>query len=186
MLAVMTVAVKVDVAAAAAAAAAVGMLATILVLLVASLPFTCLLQQLEPTLSWNSSFSKRKKRQKNSPLGNRRLKSALVFTKMFKIITSTPRSNFSKMRDHRKAQAPRGNLMRPQHLYKSVFTKALLTNQRTDRPMDSLLQKFVYKRFIRGVLPWFLIYIVMVNQFVYICHSQCAERHIMNVTVVTL
>ena len=51
MLAVMTVAVKVDVAAAAAAAAAVGMLATILVLLVASLPFTCLLQQLEPTLS---------------------------------------------------------------------------------------------------------------------------------------
>ena len=104
MLAVMTVAVKVDVAAAAAAAAAVGMLATILVLLVASLPFTCLLQQLEPTLSWNSSFSKRKKRQKNSPLGNRRLKSALVFTKMFRIITNTPRSNFSKMRDHRKAQ----------------------------------------------------------------------------------
>ena len=40
MLAVMTVAVKVDVAAAAAAAAAVGMLATILVLLVASL-LTC-------------------------------------------------------------------------------------------------------------------------------------------------
>ena len=51
MLAVMTVAVKVDVAAAAAAAAAVGMLATILVLLVASLPFTCLLQQFQPTLS---------------------------------------------------------------------------------------------------------------------------------------
>ena len=109
MLAVMTVAVKVDVAAAVAAAAAVGMLATILVLLVASLPFTCLLQQLEPTLSWNSSFSKRKKRQKNSPLGNRQLKSALVFTKMFRIITNTPKSNFSKMRDHRKAQKKHEN-----------------------------------------------------------------------------
>ena len=45
VLAVMMVAAKVEVAAAAAAAAAAGMLATILVLLVASSPFTCLLQQ---------------------------------------------------------------------------------------------------------------------------------------------
>ena len=50
MLAVMTEAVKVDVAAAAAAAAAAGMLATILILLVVSLPFTCLPQQFQPTL----------------------------------------------------------------------------------------------------------------------------------------
>ena len=51
MLAVMTVAAKVEVAAAVAAAAAAGMLATILVLLVASSPFTCLLQQFQPILS---------------------------------------------------------------------------------------------------------------------------------------
>ena len=51
MLAVMMVVAKVEVAAAAAAAAAAGMLPSILVLLVASSPFTCLLQQFQPTLS---------------------------------------------------------------------------------------------------------------------------------------
>ena len=41
-----------------------GLLATILVLLVASPPFTCFLQQLVFILSWNPPFSKTKKNEK--------------------------------------------------------------------------------------------------------------------------
>ena len=114
MLAVMTVAAKVEVAAAA------GMLATILVLLVASSPFTCILKQIQPTLSRNSSFLKPKTRQKNSLLGNHLLKSVLVFTKMFRIIINTLRSNFSKMHNHRKAHTKKKQI---RVFEKSPFTK---------------------------------------------------------------
>ena len=100
MFATMTGVAKVEVAAAGAA----GILVTILVLLVASPSFPYFLQQFRFLFSWNPSLPKTKKRWKNSLLGNHKLKSTLVFTKMCRIIPNTFMSNFSKMCDHWKAQ----------------------------------------------------------------------------------
>ena len=151
-----------------------GMLATILVLLVASPPFTCFLQQLVFILSWNPPFSKTKKNEKihRSETANSR---ALWFSpkcvELFQmpswaisvwcVITEKHKKNLENTNLHqriKKAQCPENYwsflnqaLAKTEKIYFSAELKKLKNIFWFFFPISTPLQKLrKFKRFLRS------------------------------------
>ena len=96
-----------------------GLLATILVLLVASPPFTCFLQQLVFILSWNPPFSKTKKNEKihySETVNSRALWFSPKCVELFQmpswaisvwcVITEKHKKNFESTNLHKRIKKP--------------------------------------------------------------------------------